>query len=64
LAESSVNNLSKSFEVSEKSATSAADTIAEQNKRNIIPMLPNNKSKSMDDKKGKLGSESNGFGIS
>ena len=58
--ESSSNKVVMSFCVSEKRATSAPETIAEQNKRNTMVTLPKSKLVSMLEKKLKLGSGSNG----
>ena len=61
--ESSSNKVVMSFCVSEKSATSAPETIAEQNKRSTMATLPNSKLVSMLARKFKLGSGSNGVEI-
>lgn len=55
---SSSNNVAMSFCVSEKRATSAAETIAEQKRKNAIDKLPKTKFVSMALKKLKLGSGS------
>ena len=62
--ESSSDNVFKSCCVSEKSATSAAETIAEQNKRNAIAIIPKSKLVSIVAKKLVLGSGSNEVKIS
>lgn len=64
LAASSPSKVFKSFKVSEKRATSAADTIADENKKNTIPILPKSSLVSMVEKKVRLGSGSNGICVS
>jgi hypothetical protein len=62
--ESSVASVFKSLEVREKRATSAADTIADENKKNTIPTLPKSSFVSIVAKKERLGSGSKGIRIS
>lgn len=64
LEESSSDKVFKSCWVREKRATSAADTMAEQNKRNAIAIIPKSKLVSIVAKKVVLGSESNEVKIS
>jgi hypothetical protein len=56
---SSSERIFKSFWVSENSAISAAETIAEENKKKTIAILPKSKFVSKLANKVKLGSESN-----
>lgn len=58
-AESCSANVLMSCCVNENNATSAAETIAEQNKRKTIPILPKSRLVSMPENKVKLGSGSN-----
>ena len=62
--ESSSDKVFKSCCVREKSATSAAETMAEQNKRNIIAIIPKSKLVSIVAKIVELGSGSNEVKIS
>lgn len=64
LDESSSDNLFKSCCVREKRATSAAETMAEQNNKNAIAIIPKSKLVSIVAKREILGSESNEVNIS